>query len=100
MIDDVKKLFEERLKIQKDIEQTKMYHAELLLEVKDENKVVDKYSDDFSNSIFSKLKEILEEKRNEALPSLPQLPFVSEPELIIYNNDKTKSNNMYNPYSK
>jgi hypothetical protein len=41
--------------------------------------------------ILSKLKEILEEKRNEAIPSLPQLPFVSEPEPIIYNDNETKS---------
>ncbi|GBB95220.1 hypothetical protein RclHR1_00250018 [Rhizophagus clarus] len=91
MIEDVKRLFEERNKIQRDIEQIKEHYDELLVKEEDD-KVYDKNSDDFSNSILSKLNEILEEKRNDTLsPSLPQIPFVSEPEQIIYNNYETKN---------
>ncbi|RGB43778.1 hypothetical protein C1646_749375 [Rhizophagus diaphanus] len=95
IIDDVKRLFEERLKIKKDIELTKKHYNELLVNTKDEDKVFDKNSDNFSDSILAKLNEILEEKRKEtSSPSLPQIPFVSEPEPIIYNNYEIK--NIYN----
>jgi hypothetical protein len=95
MIDDVKKLFGERFKILKDIEQTK----ELLEKVKNENKVIDKNSDDFSDSILSKLKEILEEKRNAASsPSLPPIQLVSEPEPIIHHHYHYETKNIYHPH--
>ncbi|CAB4485853.1 unnamed protein product [Rhizophagus irregularis] len=95
IIDDVKRLFAERLKIKKDIEHTKKHYNELLVNTKDEDKAIDKNSDNFSDSILAKLNEILEEKRKEASsPSLPQIPFVSEPEPIIYNNYEIK--NIYN----
>ncbi|RIA93719.1 hypothetical protein C1645_803891 [Glomus cerebriforme] len=104
IIDDVRKLFEERAKILRDIDQTEKYYNELLLtedknEVREENKVIDQHTRD-SDWILSELKKLLEEKRKEpSLPSIPnfpfiEIPFVTEPESIYFNNYEVKKKNV------